>query len=293
MRVFVTGGSGLIGSALVSDLRRHGHTVLALARSQRALHTLQSAGAQVIQGDLRTLDVLRQGATACDAVAHLAFSSDYVSTMSVAASMREESGALQALGDALAGGDRPIVAVSLTPIVPGRASVETDPLHTDGVVGERARAVDALLALSAQGLRSSAVRMPRTVHVGGEGGFAGVLVKAARQTGLAGYPGDGDQRWPAVHAEDAAALLRLALERAEPGAVWHAVADEGVPVREMAEVIGRRLGLPVQATPAFSFGALGEIAALDQPASSEYTRRTLGWEPTHHGVLADLENVHP
>lgn len=293
MRVFVTGGTGLIGSAFVAELQAHGHTVLALARSHRSATTLQRAGAQVMRGDLQTLDVLRQGAQACDAVAHLAFSADYVSTEAVAASMREESAALQALGSALAGSDRPIVAISLTPVVPRRAALESDPLHTDGVVGERARSVDALLALASEGVRSCAVRMPRTVHVGGEGGFAGVLVKAARQTGVAGYPGDGTQRWPAVHAADAATLLRLALEKADPGTIWHAVADEGVPVRQMAEVIGERLELPVDAVPVFSFGALGEVAALDQPASSAHTREVLGWEPTHPRILADLENLRP
>lgn len=200
---------------------------------------------------------------------------------------------METLGDALIGTGKPLVAVSGTPWVPGRLSTEVDPLPTDGPVGSRAVAVSTLLALSAQGVRASVVRMPRTVHENGRGGFAGLLTDAARRSGTAGYPGDGTQRWPAVHARDAAMLFRLALESAPGGSSWHAVADEGDRVLDIATVIGRRLGLPVEPVPDETFGPLGPIFAMDQPASSAQTRRALGWEPTHPSLLDDLELLHP
>jgi nucleoside-diphosphate-sugar epimerase len=195
------------------------------------------------------------------------------------------------LGETLAGSDRPLVTVSGTPWIPGRASVETDPLPLEGPVGGRGRTVNAILAL--EGVRASAIRLPRTVHNQGDGGFAGLLTQIARQSGVSGYPGDGTQRWPAVHALDAAVLFRLALEHAPAGTAWHAVADEGDAVRDIAAVIGRRLGLPVQPVPEEAFGPLGAIFALDQPASSAHTREALGWEPAHPSLLEDLELVEP
>ena len=197
------------------------------------------------------------------------------------------------LGEALVGSGRPFVTVSGTPLVPGRAATEDDPALTDGPVGGRGRAVMATLALADRDVRSSAVRLPRTVHNNGMGGFAGLLTGIARQTGVSGYAGDGEQRWPAVHAKDAALLFRLALEEAGPGTSWHAVADEGVRVRDIASVIGRRLGLPVQSVPAETYGPLAPIFAADQPATSTLTRERLGWSPTHPGLLADLENIAP
>ena len=175
--------------------------------------------------------------------------------------------------------------------MPGRASTEADPLPTDGPVAGRGRSVSALLELASRGVRATAVRMPRTVHNNGMGGFAGLLTDQARRTGGAGYPGDGTQRWPAVHARDAAVLFRLALESAPAGTSWHAVADEGDAVRDIAAVIGRRLGLPVEAVPSESFGPFGPIFAMDQPASSAHTRDALGWRPTHPSLLDDLENI--
>jgi nucleoside-diphosphate-sugar epimerase len=171
--------------------------------------------------------------------------------------------------------------------------VESDPLPTDGPVGGRAVTVNRTLALSDQGVRASAVRLPRTVHQNGGGGFAGVLTGIARTSGVSGYPGDGAQRWPAVHSADAAALFRLALEKAPAGTSWHAVTDEGDAVRDIAAVIGRRLGLPVQSVPVESYGPLGAIFALDQPSSSAHTREALGWEPTHGTLLEDLELIEP
>ncbi len=166
-------------------------------------------------------------------------------------------------------------------------------MPTDGPVGGRGRSVIALLDLASRGVRATAVRMPRTVHNEGKGGFAGLLTDQARRTGVSGYPGDGTQRWPAVHALDAAVLFRLALELAPAGTAWHAVADEGDAVRDIATVIGRRLSLPIKAVPEENFGPFGVIFAMDQPASSAHTREALGWVPTHPSLLDDLENIRP
>ncbi|MFG2722303.1 SDR family oxidoreductase [Streptomyces sp. NPDC048416] len=293
MHVFVTGGTGTIGSAVVAELLGNDHTVLALARSDGSAQALESAGAKVLRGDLADLDVLRSGAAQCDGVISLAFGRDYSSPDALAQAITEESAALATLGQELIGSDRPIVTVSGTPWVPGRASTEADPLPTDGPVAGRGRSVNALLDLASRGVRSMAVRMPRTVHNEGQGGFAGLLTDQARRTGVAGYPGDGTQRWPAVHALDAAVLFRLALESAPAGTAWHAVGDEGDAVRDIVTVIGRRLGLPVEEVPRENFGPFGPIFAMDQPASSAHTRDALGWQPTHSSLLEDLETIQP
>jgi nucleoside-diphosphate-sugar epimerase len=293
MHVFITGGTGTIGSAVVAELLRNSHTVLALARSDGSAQALESAGAKVLRGDLADLDVLRSGAAQCDGVISLAFDRGFSDPGAFAQAIARESAALAALGDALVGTDRPIVAVSGTPWVPGRPSTESDPLPTEGPVAGRSRSVTALLKLASRGVRATAVRMPRTVHNEGQGGFAGVLTDHARRAGAVGYPGDGGQRWPAVHALDAAVLFRLALESAPAGTAWHAVADEGDAVRDIAAVIGRRLGLPVETVPQETFGPFGPIFAMDQPASSAHTRDALGWQPTHPSLLEDLENIQP
>ncbi|MBX7467242.1 SDR family oxidoreductase [Streptomyces sp. NPDC058961] len=293
MRVFVTGATGLIGSTVVAELVGNGHTVLALARSDASARAAEAAGAEPLRGALAELDVLRTGASRADGVVHLAFGNDFSSPEALAKNVAEESAALAALGEELVGSDRPFVTVSGTPQTPGRASTEADPTPTDGPVGGRGRAVTAVLGLASRGVRSTAVRLPRTVHNQGTGGFAGLLTDIARRSGVSGYPGDGTQRWPAVHALDAAVLFRLALERAEAGSVWHAVADEGDRVRDIAAVIGRRLGLPVEAVPSQTYGPLGTIFEADQPSSSSHTRRALGWEPKHPGLLEDLENIQP
>lgn len=293
MHVFVTGGTGTIGSAVVAELLGNGHTVLALARSDGSAQTVKDAGAEVLRGGLADLDVLRAGAAQTDGVISLAFGRDYSSPDALTQSITEESAAMAALGQELTGSDRPIVTVSGTPWVPGRASTEADQVPTDGPVGGRGRAVIALLALASRGVRATGVRMPRTVHNEGKGGFAGLLTDQARRTGVSGYPGEGTQRWPAVHALDAAVLFRLALESAPAGTAWHAVADEGDPVRDIATVIGRRLGMPVEAVPQENFDPFGPIFAMDQPASSAHTRDALGWQPTHPSLLDDLENIQP
>jgi nucleoside-diphosphate-sugar epimerase len=293
MHVFVTGATGLIGSAVVAELLSHGHSVTGLARSDASAQALESAGARALRGNLAELDAIRRGAAAADGVIHLAFANDFSSPEAWNRAVAEEGAALTTIGEELRGSDRPLVACSGTPAVPGRASTEADPLPTEGPIAGRGRNVTAILELASQGVRSSAVRLPRTVHNNGTGGFAGLLTQMARQSRVSGYPGDGSQRWPAVHALDAASLFRLALERAEPGTSWHAVDDEGDAVLDIATVIGRRLGVPVEPVPAETYGTLGAIFALDQPASSAHTREALGWEPTHPRLLEDLENIEP
>ncbi|MFJ3383779.1 MULTISPECIES: SDR family oxidoreductase [unclassified Curtobacterium] len=293
MHVFVTGGTGTIGTAVVAELIAAGHRVSALARSDRSAAALTAAGAVPVPGALSDLDVLRAGARDADGVVSLAFSNDFSSPEALSRAIDEESAAMAALGEELVGTDRPFVMVSGTPWITGRPSVETDPLPLEGPVAGRARSTGTALALADRGVRSSAIRLPRTVHADGAGGFAGILTETARQSGVAGYPGDGEQRWPAVHARDAAVLFRLALEGAPAGTVWHAVADEGDRVRDIAAVIGRRLGLPVERVADETFGPFAPIFAADQPSSSAYTRRTLGWEPVHPSLLADLEHVQP
>jgi Nucleoside-diphosphate-sugar epimerases len=293
MHVFVTGGTGLIGSAVVAELLGTGHAVLALARSDSSAAAVRAAGAEPLRGDLAELGALRAGAAGTDGVIHLAFANDFSGPEALARAIAEESAALEALGEELTGSDRPFVTVSGTPAVPGRVATEADPLPIDGPVAGRSRAVTAVLALADRGVRSTAVRLPRTVHNEGNGGFAGLLTGIARRNGVSGYPGDGTQRWPAVHALDAAVLFRLALERASAGTSWHAVADEGDAVRDIATVIGRRLGLPVEEVPEETYGPLGPIFGTDQPASSTHTREALGWQPTHPSLLDDLENITP
>lgn len=291
MRVFITGATGLIGSAVSAELIAAGHTVIGLARSDASAEALRTVGVEPLSGDLADLDALRAGADRADGVIHLAFGHDFTTPEAIARAVAEEGAAVAVLGEALRGSGRPLVAVAGTPAVPGRASNENDPQLPSGPVAGRAITVQSVLSL--EGARGIAVRMPRTVHANGTGGFAGILTQFARRSGVAGYPGDGAQRWPAVHAADAASLFRLALEGAPAGTAWHAVADEGVAVSDIAAVIGRRLGIPVQSLPVESFGPLGVAFATDQPASSALTRATLGWEPTHPSLLEDLENIQP
>lgn len=293
MHVFVTGGTGLVGSAVVAELLAHGHSVLALTRSDSSAAAAESAGATALRGDLADLPTVRSGAAQSDGVIHLAFSNDFSSQESLAEGVAQESAALEAIGAELIGSDRPLVTVAGTPQVDGRASNESDPLPTVGPVGGRSLSVMAALDLASRGVRSAAVRLPRTVHNNGTGGFAGLLAESARQSGVVGYPGDGAQRWPAVHALDAAALFRLVLESSPAGGSWHAVADEGDAVGDIAAVIGRRLHLPVQQVPEEAFGPVGPVFATDQPSSSAHTRQSLGWSPSHPSLLEDLENIQP
>lgn len=289
MRVFVTGASGGIGSAVVPELIGAGHRVLALARSDASARAAASMGADVLLGDLDDPASLRQGAVESDGVIHLAFLHFDDFEKAVA----QEAGAVEAFGAALEGSGKPFVMASGTPAVPGRAATERDTAPTEGPIGGRGRNAHAALELAAKGVRPAVVRLPRSVHrQAGPCGFASLLVEAARRTGVSGYVGDGTQRWPAVHVLDAARLFRLVLEGAEPGTVAHAVADEGDPMRALAEAIGRELGLPTAAVPADHFGFFGAVFGADQPASSALTRERFGWQPTHPSLLADLAAGH-
>lgn len=286
MRVFVTGATGGIGSAVVPELIAAGHEVIGLARSDASARAVAEAGAAVLRGSLSDLAVLQAGAEQADGVINLAFGNDFTD---IEANMAEEARALQSLGEALAGTGKALVMASGTPVVPGRASTESDPAPTDGPMAGRARSAAAVLGLADRGVRSSLVRLPRSVHEAGLAyGFASFVIATGRRTGAVGYVGDGAQRWPAVHRRDAARLFRLALEQAEPGTVLHAVGDEGDSMRDLTEAIAQELGLPVRQVPADSYGFLGQIFAVDQPASSALTRERFGWQPTHPSLLDDL-----
>ncbi|MEV5717014.1 SDR family oxidoreductase [Amycolatopsis mediterranei] len=285
MRVFVTGASGWIGRALVPELLDAGHEVVGLARSDEAAGTVAAMGADVLRGDLTDLEVLEKGADSTDGVVHLAFGHDF---SRMEAAIRTDAAAVGAMSAVLAG--KPFVAASGTPMVPGRASTEQDDSVFAGPVAGRGDIARAVLGTAERGVRASLVRLPRSVH--GEGDAHGLiarLVALGREKGIAAYVGDGTQRWPAVHVLDAAHLFRLALEQAPAKAVLHAVGDEGVRIRDVAEVVGRRHKLPVTSVTAEELGFLGAILALDQPASAVTTRELLGWRPTQPGLLADLE----
>ena len=285
MRVFVTGASGWIGRALVPELLGSGHEVVGLARSGEAAATVAAMGADVLRGDLTDLDVLEKGAESADGVVHLAFGHDFGR---MDAAIRTDAAAVGAMSAVLAG--KPFVAASGTPMMPGRPSTEQDDSVFAGPVAGRGDIARAVLATAERGVRASLVRLPRSVH--GEGDAHGLiarLIALGREKGIAAYVGDGTQRWPAVHVVDAAHLFRLALEQAPAGAVLHAVGDEGVRIRDVAEVAGRRLGLPVKSVTAEELGFLGGILAFDQPASAKTTRELLGWRPTQPGLLDDLE----
>ena len=286
MRVFVTGASGGIGSAVVPELVSAGHEVIGLARSDASAAAIAAMGATPLRGALADAASLREGADRADGVIHLAFGNDFTS---IPADVDEETLAVQTLADALEGTGKAFVLASGTPAVPGRLATEDDAMSTDGPLGGRARNARTVLGLAERGVRSATVRLPRSVHAGdGRYGFASAVLMAAQRTGVAGYVGDGMQRWPAVHRLDAARLFRLVLERAEPGTVAHAVGDEGDAMRSISEAIGRRLSLPAESVPAETFGFLGTVFAVDQPASSALTRERFAWEPTHPSLLEDL-----
>ncbi|WP_410596789.1 SDR family oxidoreductase [Amycolatopsis sp. lyj-23] len=285
MRVFVTGASGWIGRALVPELLDAGHEVVGLARSAESAAAVTATGAAVLRGDLTDLDVLKAGAEGADGVVHLAFGHDF-GRMDEA--IRVDAAAVGAMSAVLDG--KTFVAASGTPVVSGRPATERDDSVFPGPVAGRGDIARSVLATADRGVRASLVRLPRSVH--GEGDAHGLvtrLVALGREKGIAAYVGDGTQRWPAVHVVDAAHLFRLALEQAPAGAVLHAVGDEGVRIRDIAEVAGRRLGLPATSVTAEELGFLGGLLAIDQPASSELTQELLGWRPTQPGLLDDLE----
>jgi nucleoside-diphosphate-sugar epimerase len=290
MRVFVTGASGWIGSAVVPELIGAGHQVLGFARSDSSAAAIAAAGAEVLRGDLDDLDALRAGAAGTDGVIHLAFIHDFTD---FEASIGADRRAIETMGAALEGSGKPLVIASGTPALPGQVATERDESAPGSPVAARLATAQATLGLAAHGVRSSVVGLPRTVHGDGDRhGFIARLVGMARDTGVSGYVGDGSSRWPAVHVLDAANLFRLAVEQAPAGSRLHAVGDEGVPTREIAEVIGRHLNLPTASVPAGDFGWLGQILAIDQPASSTLTRELLGWRPVQPGLIEDLDKGH-
>ncbi len=291
MRVFVTGATGFIGTALVPELIGAGHQVLGLTRSDAGAEALAAAGAEVYRGDLEDLDGLRRGAAASDGVIHLAFNHDFSQFKENCEADRRVIGAL---GDALVGSDRPLLVTSGTGManaVPGQPAREDNPTIGSDVI-PRAASEEAAAAVAARGVNVSVVRLPQ-VHDPFKQGLVTPAIAIAREKGVAAYVGDGHNRWPAAHLSDTARLYRLALERHEVGAIYHAVAEEGVPAREIAEAIGRGLGVPVQSlTPdeaAAHFGWLAMFVSLDLPASSARTREQLGWNPTGPGLIADLD----
>jgi nucleoside-diphosphate-sugar epimerase len=290
MRVFVTGASGFVGSAVVAELIAAGHRVLGLARSDASAKSVAAAGAQVHRGDLQDLESLRSGAAATDAVIHTAFIHDF---SKFAENCEIDRRAIEALGEALAGSNRPLIVTSGTGLLtPGRLATE-DTVRPSGSAIPRV-SEQAGLSLVPQSVRVSAMRLPPTVHGDGDHGFVPILIGLARDKGAAAYVGDGNNRWPAVHRLDAAQLYRLVLEKGTAGAVYHAVAEQGVPFREIAGVIGRRLNVPaVSKTPeeaAQHFGWFAHFAAMDNPASSEQTQEQMGWRPTRPGLISDLDH---
>lgn len=304
MRVFVTGASGWIGSAVVPELIGAGHRVVGLARSDASAAALTAAGAEVRHGTLDDLDVLRDAAAGADGVIHLAFKHDLAFTGGFGRAAEADRRAIETFGEALAGSDRPLVIASgLLGVAPGRVATERDGLvaaaPTSGPPsGPDVRRATALvtLALADRGVRSSVLRLPPTVYGDGDPGFMASIIGIAREKGVSGYLGDGANRWPAVHRIDAAHLFRLALERAPAGSVLHAIGDEGVPLRAIAEVIGRHLDVPVAAVPAEEaaghFTWLAHFLGMDGPASGALTRDRLDWQPTQPGLLDDLDKGH-
>ena len=279
--------SGFIGSATVSELIEAGHRVLGLARSDKGAASLAAAGAQVLRGSLEDLDSLRSGAANSDGVIHLAFIHDF---SNYAASAETDRRAIETLGAALAGSDRPLVITSGTLLLQRKGSLANE--NDEAVPNFPRKSEDAAFALASQGVRVSVVRLPPSVHDDGDHGFVPSLFAIAREKGVSAYVGDGLNHWPAVHRLDAARLYRLAIEKGSTGSRYHGVADEGVVLRDIARVIGRHLNLPiVSKSPdeaAGHFGWMSHFVSIDCPASSVETQQQLGWRPTHPSLIADI-----
>ena len=297
MRIFVTGASGWIGSAVVNDLLAAGHQVVGLARSDAGAATVAATGAEVRRGDIGDLDVLRAAAAQSDGVVHLAFRHDVAFNGGFEDAVASDRAAIDALGEALAGTGRPLaIASGVAGLKPGELATERDMGEPFPGPGGRILNERAALALAERGVRSMSVRFAPTVHGEGDNGFIAMVVAADRRTGAAAYVDDGANRWPAIHRSDAARVVRLGIELAPAGSVLHAVGEEGVAIRDMARSIGRGLDLPVTSIApeqaADQFGFLAHFLALDLPTSSARTRELLSWEPSGPGLVADLDQGH-
>ena len=297
MRIFVTGASGWIGSAVVAELLAAGHQVLGLARSEASAEAVDAAGATVRRGDISDLDVLRAAAGDSDGVVHLAFRHDVAFTGDFQSAVDSDLAAIEALGEALAGSDRPLaIASGLAGLKPGAVATERDIAEPLPGAPGRAGNERAALAFAERGVRSISVRFAPTVHGDGDNGFIARIVAADRAAGAAAYIGEGINRWPAVHRFDAARLVRLGIEGAPAGSVLHAVGEEGVAIRDVAEAIGRGLDLPATSIAAEQaqghFGFLAGFLALDMPASNALTRELLSWEPSGPPLVTDLDQGH-
>jgi nucleoside-diphosphate-sugar epimerase len=290
MRVFITGATGFIGSAVVKDLTAAGHHVVGLCRSDGKAASLTAAGAEVHRGSLEDLDSLRDAIGGSDGVIHLAFNHDFSKYVQ---NCEDDRRVIKALGVMLGRADRPLVVTSGTGVAnsaPGKLAVEDGPVISADAI-PRAASEEAAAAVAAEGINVSVVRLPQ-VHDAVKQGLVTPIIAIARKKGMCAYVGDGQSRWPAAHVLDVARLYRLAIERAEPNAKYHAVAEEGVPMRDIAEAIGRRLRAPVKSIAPEEaeayFGWLAIFAMHDMPASSVQTRKKLGWQPTGPGLIADL-----
>jgi nucleoside-diphosphate-sugar epimerase len=293
MRVFVTGATGFIGSAVVKELIAAGRHVLGLSRSKEKVAALAATGAEVIDGTLEDLDGLKRAAAGSDGVIHLAFNHDFSKFV---ANCEDDRRVIEALGLALDGSEKPLIVTSGTLIAnsaPGRSATEEDEAASAAAI-PRAASEEAAVAIAAKGANVSVVRLPQ-VHDTTRQGLITYAIAMAREKGVCPYVGDGHNRWPAAHVLDTARLYRLALERAERGAKYHAVAEEGVSFRDIAEVLGKRLKLPVMSIAPEQaeahFGWLAHFVGRDAPASSALTRQRLRWQPTERGMIADLEEL--
>jgi len=287
MRIFVTGATGFVGSAIVPELINAGHQVLGLGRSDAAAAWLTAAGAEVQRGSLDEVESLRQGAGAVDAVIHAGFIHDFAN---YAAAAETDRRAIETIGAVLAGSDRPFIVTSGTALTaPGRVATENDSANSTFP----RKSEEAAASAAAGGSRVSVLRLPPSVHGVGDHGFVPLLIRLAREKGVSAYVGEGLNRWPAVHRLDAARLYRLVLEASPMAARYHAVADEAVPFREIAQVIGRRLNIPVVSRSpeeaADHFGWFAHFAGLDCPASSAQTQKQLGWRPTQASLIPDID----
>ena len=291
MRVFVTGATGFIGTAVVRELIDAGHQVLGLARSNAGAKSLIAAGAQVHRGSLEDLESLRSGTASADGVIHTAFIHDFSNYGPAAAADRR---AIETLGDALAGSDRPFIVTSGTLLVQRQGALATEEDAPNPNFPRKSE--EAAIALAAHGIRASVLRLPPSVHGNGDHGFVPRLISIAQEKGVSAFIGDGLNHWPAVHRLDAAHLYRLVLEKGTGGASYHGVADEGVPTREIAAAIGRGLSVPVVSksheAAADHFGWMARFFGIDSPASSSLTQERLGWKPVQPELIADLNAEH-